>query len=100
MHGYAPVAQGLEQLPSKQWVGGSNPSGRAIFMSRPRGRTVQAGAAHNVTSGVVVRSTIRGGCAGRAGMPVFMLAFTLVLVWIVLYPLRRFDIICSCRVWL
>src|SRR6516162_5437705 len=27
--GDAPVAQGIEQLPSKQWVGGSNPSGRA-----------------------------------------------------------------------
>ena len=24
---YAPVAQGIEQLPSKQWVAGSNPAG-------------------------------------------------------------------------
>jgi hypothetical protein len=28
----APVAQGIEQLPSKQWVGGSNPSGRAMII--------------------------------------------------------------------
>ena len=29
---WAPVAQLIEQLPSKQWVDGSNPSGRAIFL--------------------------------------------------------------------
>ena len=26
---YAPLAQGIEQLPSKQWVAGSNPAGGA-----------------------------------------------------------------------
>ncbi len=36
--GRAPVAQGIEQLPSKQRVGGSNPSGRASpYLSRPSG---------------------------------------------------------------
>ena len=28
----APVAQGIEQLPSKQWVRGSIPRGRAIIL--------------------------------------------------------------------
>jgi hypothetical protein len=27
----APIAQWIEQLPSKQWVGGSSPLGRAKF---------------------------------------------------------------------
>ena len=27
---YAPLAQGIEQLPSKQWVAGSNPAGGAM----------------------------------------------------------------------
>ena len=30
---YAPIAQGIEQLPSKQWVGGSIPPGRASVYS-------------------------------------------------------------------